>query len=620
MSKVGLDDYLCNHTVEDFKNLPIREIRKLTINERIADATPEIESSDLKAIIKGIAKLGGEAEKALYVNKLHVKTNILARAIRDELKALTECQEQKLHDENIVIVHPSYDVSNSFMSVGFKETYVLDGKTEDKNIYLVSTNNRYVVVDGNTSHIETNRYVFDVRDRVLMGINERWGKKKLRDFVNNPTSVALYQKIKNITRNYIELQNEAYYGLVAAWIIATYFHRCFNAFSFLFFYGKKGSGKSRILDLLEKLCFNAIKVKGITVASLADSLDGLRGTFLCDQAESLSNPQNEELVGILADSYTVGGGKRRLVHISNKTRRVLEFETYSPKAFASFKDIHPDLKDRCVQISMLRAVNDFPYPEAHLPIWGELRDELYRLLLVNWKQVIEIYQHAGDGVTHRVRELWRPLETILKLERVSDLEIQEIKNAFLESMQETQAELTDFEHDLFEALFAMLKDTKKGIFTVSEIAQKMESYHSENDKKFTTWVGKSINQLSLFTKNTGRKKKQRSYLFQYDHVQDVFNRYHQTSGFSGSVVNTQQNQGVSMTTEKNSSGNQWSNGNSKGSDIPLNTTEQKSSGHAGSPENQGKYHYTTEITEIDDKKEIPEEIPEVEYVEEISNV
>lgn len=111
----------------------------------------------------------------------------------------------------------------------------------------------------------------------------------------------------------------------------------------------------------------------------------------------------------------------------------------------------------------------------------------------------------------------------------------------------------------------------------------------------------------MFTKNTGRKKKQRSYLFQYDHVQDVFSRYHQTSGFSGSVVNTQQNQGVSTTTEKNSSGNQWSNGNPKGSDIPLiplNTTDQKSSGQSGSLENQGKYHLTTETTEIEDNKEI----------------
>lgn len=609
----GIDDFLVYYESKGEKAEDVLEVLK----KDSSSLENFINSDHTDEILRALAVVGLDFLKYEHlISVISKKLKIKEKYLKTEVNKRKELEQTT--DENVVIAHPSCEVSAHFLSLGFKETYVLDGKAEDRNMYLVSTNSRYVVVDdGNTSQIETNRYVFDVRDRVLMGINERWSKKKMRDFVNNPTSVALYQKIKNIVRNYIELKNEAYYGLVSAWIIATYFHRCFNAFPFLFFYGKKGSGKSRILDLLEKLCFNAIKVKGITVASLADSLDGLRGTFLCDQAESLSNPQNEELVGILADSYTVGGGRRRLVHISNKNRRVLEFETYSPKAFASFKDIHTDLKDRCVQISMLRAVNDFPYPEAHLPIWHKLRDELYRSLLVNWKQVIEIYQHTGDGVTHRVRELWRPLETILRLEGVPGEEIQEIKSTFLESMQETQAELTDFEHDLFEALLAMLKDIKEGIFTVSEIAKKMESYHSENDKKFTTWVGKSINQLSLFTKNTGRKKKQRSYLFQYDRVQDIFSRYHQTSGL---VVNTQQNQGVSMTTEKNSSGNQWSNGNSKGSDIPLNTTDQKSSGHAGSPENQGKYHYTTETTEIDEKKEIPEEIPEVEYVEEILNV
>ena len=50
------------------------------------------------------------------------------------------------------------------------------------------------------------------------------------------------------------------------------------------------------------------------------------------------------------------------------------------------------------------------------------------------------------------------------------------------------------------------------------------------------------------------------------------------------------------------------------------TTDQKSSGHAGSLENQGKYHYTTETTEIDDTKEISEEILEVEFVEVLSDV
>jgi len=96
---------------------------------------------------------------------------------------------------------------------------------------------------------------------------------------------------------------------------------------------------------------------------------------------------------------------------------------------------------------MLRATKDYPYPEAHLPIWSELRDKLYRLLLTRWQKVKEIYPDTGKGIIQRVRELWRPIETILKLENVVEQEVDEIKPAFLESMIETQAELSDREHD-----------------------------------------------------------------------------------------------------------------------------------------------------------------------------
>ena len=70
------------------------------------------------------------------------------------------------------------------------------------------------------------------------------------------------------------------------------------------------------------------------------------------------------------------------------------------------------------------------------------------------------------------KDLWRPTETILKLEYVQREEIQEIKNAFLESMQETQSELSENEEDFFEVLLKMLEDEEenKGTFAVNEIA------------------------------------------------------------------------------------------------------------------------------------------------------
>lgn len=342
----------------------------------------------------------------------------------------------------------------------------------------------------------------------------------------SPTGV--YEEIKNILKKYVELPKEETYGLLATWIVGTYFYQTFYAFPFLFIYGKKGCGKSRLLTIMERLCFNAMKIKGVSTASLADSIDGVRGTFLNDQAESLSNDKNIEILGLLTDSYTKGGGTRRIVNISNKKRSVVDFETYSPKAFASIKEIDSDLRDRCIEITMLRATKDFPEPEAFLPVWSDIRDKLYRLLLTRWKDVREIYQTTGEGVSHRVRELWRPIETILKLENVSDVEIQNIRDVFLESMQITQAELSDHEYELFDVLLKMLEqqENKKGIFTVGEIAEKLSKEEGVKDKTIQIWVGRMLRQFSLFDYPCGRKSgNKRQYFFSYDHVKNIFERY-----------------------------------------------------------------------------------------------
>jgi len=109
---------------------------------------------------------------------------------------------------------------------------------------------------------------------------------------------------------------------------------------------------------------------------------------------------------------------------------------------------------------MIRSISDYPYPELFLPIWGELRDSLYRLLLTQWQTVKDIYETAGNDVTHRVRELWRPIDTVLNLEQVPQNEIEDIKSFFLESMLETQNELSELEEELFDILKDLLAEEK----------------------------------------------------------------------------------------------------------------------------------------------------------------
>ena len=79
--KVGLDDYLCHHSIEEFSALPQWEIRKQTLGEMIGGASLET----LPEILKRLAG-AKEVEKAVYVNNLAKKLNIPKRAIQKDVR------------------------------------------------------------------------------------------------------------------------------------------------------------------------------------------------------------------------------------------------------------------------------------------------------------------------------------------------------------------------------------------------------------------------------------------------------------------------------------------------------------------------------------------------------
>lgn len=573
-----------NKEVEDIKAL----------SEAIAEAT----TKNYHELLPELANLDSEIEKEILCKVLSKRIGVNYRTVRNEIKVYEQKKESIVTDTNIIIAHPSYHIDKGFLNLGFREVKVIGNNPEEQNFYVISDKDGIYINENRILQYGGKTIIFDERDRLLIKHEDRWNKNKILSFIKNPESpVGLYYEIKNILKQYIELPKDAAYGLLSSWIIASYFFLIFYAFPFLFIFGKKQSGKSRLLTLLERLCLNALKVKGVSVPSMVDSIDGVRGTFLNDQAESLSDNKNIELLGIITDSYTRGGGNRRIVDISNKKRRVLEFEAYSPKAFASTKEIDEDLKDRCIEITMLRAMKDYPEPEAFLLIWQDLRDKLYRLLLSKWHFAQEIYQGTGKGVTQRVRELWRPLETILTLERVSIEEVQKIRAFFLESMLVTQSELSDNEIELFETLLMLLEDKGECVLTVSEIAREIKHDEGISEKGLQTWVGRTLRQFGLYDYQAGRKGKARAYKFNYDHIKDVLNRYTLTgSGFSGNVDETLDNQQSINDHFKNIGGIGGSTSGLDTTDQPPKTTEKNQVVNSKPLTDNGLDHLTTKTT------------------------
>jgi len=497
-----------------------------SLQEQIKKLPKSPPYDSVKDILKKISK-EEPLQRSMLISALAEKTKISKRQLQTEVERYST--ENLELDDNTVIIHPAYDIQGPFINLGFKITQVRDDIPVSQNVYIRNDGGEYQLRTGAVFEVNGRKGVYDLRDRDLLPLSAKWDIDQLKLFVENPTSPnGLYNSIKDALSMFIEFADPAVYGLAAAWIIGTYFHRLFQAYPFLFIYGLKGTGKSRFEDVLEQLCMAAYKTRSVSVASLADTLDGTRGTFILDQAEILSHKNYADLLGILADSYTVGGGRRRIVVISSSgVRRVVEFETYGPKCFASTKDIDADLRDRCIEIVMVKANKEYPDPEKTLPLWAYLRDQLHRLLLTKWQEVRGLYPQAGLDMIQRVRQLWKPLDTILMLENVDDDERASIKEYFLRSVDKTQAKVSDLQEQLVRAIWGLLGDSEQKDLTASEITEKMALPETEKFTKVkqAQWVGSVIRKLDLYNEKLKRDKDRRPYKFTRDKVADIARRF-----------------------------------------------------------------------------------------------
>lgn len=384
---------------------------------------PEELARQIHLIAEGLAGLPCDRVKlAAYFDfaKKHCPRNPeIVRALKDEVFALREAREtpeEKPRTLRTLAIepplHPAVDYRKDFMTLGFR----LHNADEDK--VLVVSDGDSVAAHINpvtyTHPITGERYKVEMPD-TLPYVDEVWTLKEVKKLTARvggfaPPARLLRDELCKAYYTYLDLPDEIY-ELMAVWTIGTYFAQLFNAYPFLFFQGNKECGKSKTLEVLGYLCFNAWKGRDISAAAMGRYMTDIRGTLLFDQAERLkSAAKSNNFIGLLADSYKRAGGKRKIISGS----RVLEFETYGPKAFASTTELDFDLSDRCFRIDMRKASRRTPDVNPDAPVFAQLRDALYRFALGRFKDVRVTYKDMSvDG--SRKGELERALRTIRKL-------------------------------------------------------------------------------------------------------------------------------------------------------------------------------------------------------------
>jgi hypothetical protein len=178
---------------------------------------------------------------------------------------------------------------------------------------------------------------------------------------------TLYYKIIDVLKKYCDLR-EDYYKLVALWIIGTYFHDSFPTYPYLYFNAMRGSGKSRIMQLISKISKNGKVLINMSEAVLFRTAQGR--TLLIDEFEGVGSKDKAALRELLNAAYKKGNCVERAKKVKKNDKEEWDIESYNvycPIAMANIWGMDNVLADRCITLileksarkNITRMIEDF---------------------------------------------------------------------------------------------------------------------------------------------------------------------------------------------------------------------------------------------------------------------
>ncbi len=209
--------------------------------------------------------------------------------------------------------------------------------------------------------------------------------------------------------------------VLALWTVHTHLcHETYTTPRLLLDSPVPGSGKTTVLEHLERLCVHPVQMAALSSpALLTRMLDAGTRTILIDEADRSLAPDKEgvgELLAVLNSGYKRGGTRPVLVPVKGGGWDAREMPTFAPVAMAGNNPNLPDdTKSRSIRVLLMPDIDD----RIEDSDW-ELHDEAARDLgqrLAGWADTVrdEIKATRPDlpaGVRGRSRERWAPLKRV----------------------------------------------------------------------------------------------------------------------------------------------------------------------------------------------------------------
>lgn len=227
----------------------------------------------------------------------------------------------------------------------------------------------------------------------------------------DPALRDLLEEIRGFVNDYAVFPSPYASGVLALWVAHSWVVDRFDATPRLaVLSAEKGSGKTRILEILEVLVREAVRASDVSAATLFRVIEQRRPTILLDETDILFGPASDgadSVRQIVNAGYRAGNPVLRCV---GNNFVPTEFETFAPVALAGLGELPETVLDRSVILRIRRRSRSEPVErwrasEAE-PRGHAIRDRLEEWSRLEWDPV---YPEDEDTISDRLADVWEPL-------------------------------------------------------------------------------------------------------------------------------------------------------------------------------------------------------------------
>jgi hypothetical protein len=383
-TKVGLDDYLKEHTIADLYALAKMPAPPVTPDIEWLDAAPQIIRRPL-CLIDGQAYATSWLPYILHVPEMENSKGVMIAAHDVSHKALVVMRQDGVCFSEIRRAHTE-PLHKLGVEVRLPDSPKADRLWSPKGVKAYQAGHRV-----------------------------------------NPTSV--FKRLVRVTDHFLDFDQsladqQTMCELLGCYVFSTYYLEAFTVISYLWPNGGGGSGKTTLLNVIGETAYLGQVILAITsMPNLRDMADW--GATLCfDEAENLQGRDGDkDKLALLLSGNRKGSTilvKEPAPHGKGWVSR--EVSTYCPRLFSAITLPHDTLESRTIVIPLIRSIdaekaNKDPLNPVDWPVRrSQLIDDLWSSALEHLATMprYEAEINETSGLVGRTLEPWRPILAVAK--------------------------------------------------------------------------------------------------------------------------------------------------------------------------------------------------------------